>query len=343
MRVDLQKILFVGTASRQEEFLTAFQKAGIAQFIGTKVSVADLLANEFQDVVQAIKVLRQFEVEQTPDVEVVDPIAFASQVLSDKEALNASRETLKEVRESMALIAPFGSVPFDLIHSIESETSLRFRLWMAPVTREAAKLSSHLIFVSEDSHRQYFLSLTSEDFSLSGLEAIPLTSEMAQLANTAAGLRGDIVRLEEALKSRAPLVESLRRSLLSHLNTTKRVRASSCAKTVLESRLFAMTGWVPTTQVQEALSIATSLDIFADLLPTLSDETPPTYLENKGTGKIGEDLVNIYDTPSHTDVDPSPWVLVFFSLFFAMIIGDAGYGLLFLLTALLLRKKARGN
>jgi V/A-type H+-transporting ATPase subunit I len=56
---------------------------------------------------------------------------------------------------------------------------------------------------------------------------------------------------------------------------------------------------------------------------------------------MGEDLVSIYDTPSHTDTDPSGWVLGFFSLFFAMIIGDAGYGLVFLGTALWLRSKTR--
>jgi V/A-type H+-transporting ATPase subunit I len=340
MRVDLQKLLFVGPASKQEAFLTAFQKAGTVQFIGTKVSLADLLANEFQDVIQAIKILRQFEVEQTPDVEIVDPVAFSRQILDDRATLNTKKATFKSVLESISLIAPFGPLPFDLISSIESETSLRFRLWMAPIKREAAKLSSHLIFVSEDSHRQYFVSLTPEDFSLSGLEPIPLTSEMADLSKTAVALQAEIVEIEENLRRRAPLVESLRVALFTHLNDTKRARAGACAKTVLDNRLFSMMGWVPVTQLQKALDLAASLDIFADVLPVLPDEVPPTYLENGRLGKIGEDLVNIYDTPAHTDTDPSAWVLVFFALFFAMIVGDAGYGLLFFLTALLLRKKA---
>lgn len=340
MRVDLQKVLFVGPASKQDAFLEAFQKAGIVQFIGTKVSLADLLANEFQDVVQAIKILRQFEVEQTPDVEIVDPVEFSRQVINDKEMLNARKATLKEVLETITLISPFGPLPFELISSIESETSLRFRLWMAPIKREAATLSPHLIFISEDSHRQYFVSLTPEDFSLSGLEPIPLTSEMAHLSKTATSLRAEIAEIEEGLKRRAPLVESLRISLFAHLNDTKRARAGACAKTVLDNRLFSMTGWVPTTELQKALELATSLDIFTDVLPTLPDEVPPTYLENGQVGKLGEDLVNIYDTPAHTDTDPSLWVLVFFALFFAMIVGDAGYGLLFLITAVFLRKKA---
>lgn len=340
MRVDLQKVLFIGSAQNQDAFLRAFQKAGIVQFVGTKVSLADLLANEFQDVVQAIKILRQYEVEQTPDVEIVDPVAFSRQVIEDKATLNAKKASLKAVLESIDLIAPFGPLPIDCISSIEAETSLRFRLWMAPAKLEAEKLFPHLIFISEDSRRQYFLSLTPEDILLSGLEFIPLTSEMANLSKTAASLRDEIVHIEESCKRRAPLVESLRKALFTHLNSTKRERAGASAQTVLDNHLFAMTGWVPSNAVQKALEVAASLDVFTDLIPTLPDEVPPTHLENGSIGKIGEDLVNIYDTPAHTDADPSPWVLVFFSLFFAMIVGDAGYGLLFLLTALLLRKKA---
>jgi V/A-type H+-transporting ATPase subunit I len=62
-------------------------------------------------------------------------------------------------------------------------------------------------------------------------------------------------------------------------------------------------------------------------------------MENSGAAKIGEDLVGIYDTPSTEDKDPSTWVLVFFSIFFAMIVADAGYGLIFLLLGLFLKWK----
>ena len=69
----------------------------------------------------------------------------------------------------------------------------------------------------------------------------------------------------------------------------------------------------------------------------------PTYLENEGFSRMGEDLVHIYDTPSTTDKDPSNWVLYSFALFFAFIIGDAGYGLVYLTLALFLKYKFRSS
>jgi V/A-type H+-transporting ATPase subunit I len=43
--------------------------------------------------------------------------------------------------------------------------------------------------------------------------------------------------------------------------------------------------------------------------------------------------------PGYHEIDISAWFLIFFSLFFAILIGDAGYGALFLIATLVLRKK----
>ncbi len=65
----------------------------------------------------------------------------------------------------------------------------------------------------------------------------------------------------------------------------------------------------------------------------------PTYMENRGVQRIGEDLVKIYDIPASTDKDPSGWVFWFFALFFAMIVADGGYGLMYLGLCLYLKYK----
>ena len=56
---------------------------------------------------------------------------------------------------------------------------------------------------------------------------------------------------------------------------------------------------------------------------------------------MGRDLVNIYDTPAYNDWDPSSWVFFSFTLFFAMIVGDGGYGLLLFVFMLFLKIKLK--
>ncbi len=344
MKVELQKVLFLGAETHKDAFLAACQKAGNVQFIGTKVSSVELLSSDFHDVVHAIRILQQYEVPQTSDVSISDPLAFSQRVIARAHRLEQCKTELKSTRERLSLVAPFGTIPLDAIASIEKETRLRFKLWKALKKRKAARRCPHLILVSEDAHHQYFVSSTVEPFQPpSGVEHIPLSKELATLPATEASLLREINDIKEQIKQQAPLVESLRAALVNSLNEVKRRRASQNATAVLDNHLFAMTGWVPQTQLANALAIADTFDIYTDLLRTLPNEIPPTCLENTNLDKIGEDLVNIYDTPSHTDADPSPWVLAFFALFFAMIVGDAGYGLVFLATALLLRKKTRSS
>jgi len=76
------------------------------------------------------------------------------------------------------------------------------------------------------------------------------------------------------------------------------------------------------------LEVAEELNIHVEPVQIEKKDRVPTYLENKRFARLGEDLINIYDTPSRFDRDPSLWVFVAFGIFFSMIIADAGYGLI---------------
>jgi len=68
----------------------------------------------------------------------------------------------------------------------------------------------------------------------------------------------------------------------------------------------------------------------------------PTLLKNKKPLRIIEPLFNFMGTlPGYKEVDVSLVFLVFFSIFYAMIIGDGGYGLIFLGGTIFARMKNR--
>ncbi len=75
--------------------------------------------------------------------------------------------------------------------------------------------------------------------------------------------------------------------------------------------------------------------------PSNKDE-PPTLLENPERVAGSEALVTFYKTPAYHSWDPSIIAYVSFSLFFAMILADAGYGLILaLLTAYLWKRMGK--
>ena len=70
----------------------------------------------------------------------------------------------------------------------------------------------------------------------------------------------------------------------------------------------------------------------------------PTLLKNPKWVEIIKPVFNFMGTlPGYKEYDISFWFLLFFSLFFAILIGDGGYGLLFLAAALIARKKFKNT
>jgi V/A-type H+-transporting ATPase subunit I len=66
----------------------------------------------------------------------------------------------------------------------------------------------------------------------------------------------------------------------------------------------------------------------------------PTLIKNPKWVEIIKPVFNFMGTlPGYKEYDISFWFLLFFSLFFAMLVGDAGYGIIFLIATYLARRK----
>ena len=103
-----------------------------------------------------------------------------------------------------------------------------------------------------------------------------------------------------------------------------------------------VTGYIPVTKFEKFEKTAKK-NCWGYLAEDPEDEDePPTLVKyKKGVGII-KPLFDILGTvPGYREGDISEWFLMFFTLFFAMIIGDAGYGLIFLLAGIGMQKKAK--
>ncbi|MEA3499414.1 MAG: hypothetical protein U9R41_00110 [Candidatus Marinimicrobia bacterium] len=70
------------------------------------------------------------------------------------------------------------------------------------------------------------------------------------------------------------------------------------------------------------------------------EDNPPVLIKNPKWIRIIEPVFNFMGTtPGYHEYDISIWFLLFFSLFFGMLIGDAGYGLTFLAITYFARRK----
>ncbi len=108
-----------------------------------------------------------------------------------------------------------------------------------------------------------------------------------------------------------------------------------------DGELFVVEGWAPEASLAELRNFTDANGLLLEAVPPPEEEEPPTLLDNPPQIRSGEKLVTFYTTPGYGVWDPSLVVLFSFVVFFAMIVSDAGYGLLLGLFWLIFRHKLK--
>jgi V/A-type H+-transporting ATPase subunit I len=111
---------------------------------------------------------------------------------------------------------------------------------------------------------------------------------------------------------------------------------------------FFIYGWMPAEKVA---SLSASLQknftgsvVLEEIEIRTEDlERVPVVLQNPQYFKPFENFTRLLPLPSYTSFDPTPFIGLFFPLFFGLILGDAGYGLILLLLSGFSKRLARRN
>ncbi len=103
---------------------------------------------------------------------------------------------------------------------------------------------------------------------------------------------------------------------------------------------FSVQGWIPKRKVHNLIyNLEKVSKEFAieDIEPE-EGEAPPVIIKNNNLTTPFETLTQMFGLPKYTEVDPTPFLSVFFILFFALCLTDAGYGIvMFAIMALMLK------
>ena len=106
---------------------------------------------------------------------------------------------------------------------------------------------------------------------------------------------------------------------------------------------FVAEGWVP-SDAADGLIIRVrdkTERIVTYLEDAKEEDLPPTLIVSKKIFKPYEDVTNMYSVPAYNEIDPNPFMALFFFLFFGIMIGDAGYGVILSIAAGLILRFCR--
>jgi len=109
---------------------------------------------------------------------------------------------------------------------------------------------------------------------------------------------------------------------------------------------FIIDCWIPThdlKQVKEVLEKEMAGSLYLEEIEVKQEDEPPTLLKNPRPVRRFEFLLEVYSIPNYRDMDPSFILSLIFPLFFGLMIGDIGYGILLILFGVLFMKKFKDS
>lgn len=204
--------------------------------------------------------------------------------------------------------------------------------------------------------QKYPIQIISEDkdnirFVTAGTdERVPAT-EVSMPQKTQAELESDIARLNAELDSHRKELASMKgelpelkakvESMYSDLNV---YLAGVTAGHAAEGSLTLFEGFAPKEDAQKVREALGNLDVYYIASDATVADNPPIKIRNNAFVRQFEPLTSMYGMPVYNEFDPTVFLSIFFMLFFAMCMGDMGYGITLVAIGFILRKrKANGG
>jgi V/A-type H+-transporting ATPase subunit I len=279
-----------------------------------------------------------------------ESLEIARRIEKQKEDLHSRHESIDRLRREMERTAPLGDIDpadFELLRQKGLDLRL-FRVTRDKKDKFPAELTTFVVHSAKNSTIvliEYPEDPETQEM-LTGFETIELPAESpSSMQKRIASDREAVEHIEDELRSLCKYRPLLRASseMLSRDIEFEKVRAGL----LQEGSLVYLSGFVPTKKI-ELLRRAAKENGWGLLIRDPEEGDPiPTLVENPKPIRIIKPVFDFLGTvPGYYEYDISFFFLLFFTLFFAMIVGDAGYGVLLLGTSLysaVKTKKARGR
>ncbi|MDD3079460.1 MAG: V-type ATPase 116kDa subunit family protein [Paludibacter sp.] len=181
-------------------------------------------------------------------------------------------------------------------------------------------------------------------------EVVDIDADPVKLSDfTAIELQNQVVELREQLENQKKMLVELAVDEFNNLKIAQQqaVEKVDFAKVVLntekeaEEKVMLLQGWCPEEAETALNEYLESTDIYYETEDPTEEDKVPIKLKNNKFARLYEMIGELYDLPNYHEIDLTPFFAPFYMLFFGLCLGDAGYGLLLLLLAIIMRPKVK--
>jgi V/A-type H+-transporting ATPase subunit I len=324
------ELTLIGDTDRKIDILDGLQALGAVHLVPLTDKRTELGPDTADDAREALTYLRGSPRKRRPQRAEVEPDipGIVGDVLRNKYMRADVIDRIELIRQRRRVLRHWGAFELPPLEELDGN---HFWFYLVPQGMEAGleAIRPPWQIVSEDQRYHYLVVVSPEEPTGEDVPFQRVHTGSRSLRQLAEALEEELIELEnleaewEAMtRWIVTLQESLNRILDS------RDLQLAARQTVDGDGCFAVRGWIPETAEPRLWKWVDTVPAGYTLREPDEDDTPPTLLNNSDTLGGGEAAVSFFQLPGYTNWDPSALIFLSFSLFFAMILADVGYGLL---------------
>lgn len=340
----MKAVCIVVQDSHKEELLTTLRDLGILHIAEKQAADADVL-KRFSMLSHLSLELKDYAKEENGETTTLSDEQFEQMYQNTVRALE-QMTMIKEKRTDLVLeaerIKMWGDFDAPMVKRLCDQLDLHFYR-MEKREYKRIKQDAHIkwIRLSPVEKMETVAVFGRLDTSVRAMEFVIPPKGLSQLQEEIKHCDLQLSSCEAVLREAARHLNSYAAQLLKTQNDAE--YSSADRSLAYQNGLVWITGYIPDAE-KEAFINAAKEHNWAWLINDVQqgDENVPTKIRyNKLTALIKPVFDILGTVPGYAEYDISFWFLAFFTLFFAMIIGDAGYGLLFLIGTVAVHIKSK--
>lgn len=266
------------------------------------------------------------------------------EILATSSAIEETTNALNAARKELSARMPWGEFCSDDIKGVEAQ-GLKIRFYICSKKKfDPSWAELHALqIVSENESSVYFVTVApaAEEYDFP-IEAVTApegsANEEKQVIET---LENKIADEKAHLLSLHAYHDKLAEFYSERLGDLDLYLAESATEKAADNTLTVFVGFAPTSDDEEVCRKLDESGVFYLHEAATKEDNPPIKLHNNWFARNFEVLTGMYGMPVYDEFDPTPVLAPFFMLFFAMCMGDAGYGILLVLIGIFMKFKMK--
>ena len=195
--------------------------------------------------------------------------------------------------------------------------------------------------VSNDGKKVWFVTVApkGEAYSFPINETAAPEGTYTEASAELAEIKAEMIGCKAGLLNAKDYIPAIKETCNNDLVELDRYLAKEVGQGAAENLVTVFTGFAPVENDAELVEAFDNMGVLYLKEEAVLEDNPPIKLKNNWFTRQFEVFTEMYGAPVYAEFDPTPIVAPFYLLFFAMCMGDAGYGLILILLGIAVAKK----